>query len=170
MARMAALLAAPLQLRPWGSTEAMGPGPGPAAAAVCLAPPRPVGSALLLRRPWGLLLRLLLQLGVSQGALLCCGSLAGRPGAAAAGRRRHNQQEGSGGGGVQGEPAAAAGLEGKQQGQGRPQCASDAEAEAEAAEVQQELLDVMPPAVHGVRGWCCCCARGAVWAIACCVA
>eukprot|EP00967_Tisochrysis_lutea_P037081 scaffold44657_cov22-Tisochrysis_lutea.AAC.1 len=29
----------------------------------CLAPPRPVGSALLLWRPWALLLRLLLQLG-----------------------------------------------------------------------------------------------------------
>jgi hypothetical protein len=31
-----------------------------------LAPPKPLGSALLMRRPWALLLRLVLQLGLSQ--------------------------------------------------------------------------------------------------------
>ena len=45
-----------------------------AAAAVAklasLAPPKPLGSALLMRRPWALLLRVLLQLGISQASLL----------------------------------------------------------------------------------------------------
>lgn len=43
-----------------------GAGGAPQRALVGLAPPRPLGSALLMRRPWALLLRLVLQLGLSQ--------------------------------------------------------------------------------------------------------
>jgi hypothetical protein len=46
-----------------GDTQAS---PLPPRALVGLAPPKPLGSALLMRRPWALLLRLALQLGLSQ--------------------------------------------------------------------------------------------------------
>jgi hypothetical protein len=39
-------------------------------AAGVLLPPKPLGSALLLRRPWALLLRLVLQLGLPAEALM----------------------------------------------------------------------------------------------------
>jgi hypothetical protein len=51
---------------------------------VGLAPPRPMGSALMMRRPWALLLRLVLQLGLSQvhaadgwGCAAACNTLIG---------------------------------------------------------------------------------------------
>jgi hypothetical protein len=105
---------------------------GPLSYAVAsLAPARPAGSSLLLWRPWALLLRLLLQLGVSQEALLWCCSLGGQEGVGGA---SHWQGQG----GAAGQLAADSG--------------AAQEASAEAEEVRQELLELVPSAAHEVRG------------------
>lgn len=75
----AAAAAGPSPSAEAAAAEAAGGGGGlPLAALVGIAPPRPLGSALLMRRPWALLLRLVLQLGLSQvgaGQLLGSGDL-----------------------------------------------------------------------------------------------
>jgi len=182
MVRMRNLLAAPLHLcSSLASAEATANRKEEAAqsvrveTAVCLASARPAGTALLLRRPWALLLRLLLQLGMSQSALLSCCSLVNGVKGTRLARAPWSLEAGvetgyllsAGEGSAQGQRAAAAAAAGGtagdcgQQGeQWHAQSLHDDEAQAEAREVQEELLAIIPKSVHEVcagqgRARCC---------------
>lgn len=112
------------------------------AAWVSLAPPRSVGTSLLFPRAWALVLRLLLQLGVPQDVLLyLCSTQAvkGRDGGPRSAVASPSYVAGSGDGLF------------RQQQPGYPQDGDgDAEEEQEEGDARNELLGLLPLAVHKV--------------------